>query len=346
MDGVGGGVAGMKDVARLAGVSVGTVSNVLNRPDVVSEERRLQVERAIEQLGYVPNDAARQLKAGVSRAVGLVVVDAQNPFYGSIAEAAEGAVEERGLGLFVANSHFRHSKENFYLSQFEQQRVRGVLVTPTTPDLTQHKEVKHRGTRVVLVDAVEPEDDFCTVAADDFYGGYLAIRHLVELGRRRIVIIAGPSDLRQVGRRHEGAMQAASEMRGVDLQYIAPHEMSILAGRAVAEQIADAEQGLPDAVFAMNDLLAIGVLQALAMNRRIDVPSDVALVGYDDIDFCANAIVPITSVQQPSAEMGRRAVELLEGEILEAAGHLHRSVVLKPELVVRESTVGRAGAWS
>lgn len=335
-------MAGMKDVARLAGVSVGTVSNVLNRPDVVSEERRLQVERAIEQLGYVPNDAARQLKAGVSRAVGLIVVDTQNPFYGSIALAAEEAVEERGLGLFVANSHLRHSKENFYLSQFEQQRVRGVLVTPVTPDLTRHRAIKQRGTRVVLVDAVESEGEFCTVAADDFHGGYLAIRHLAELGRRRILVIGGPPQLRQVGRRHAGAMQAASEVRGVDLTYIAPAEMSILAGRAVAEQILEAGQELPDAIFAMNDLLATGVLQALVMNRRIDVPGDVALVGYDDIDFCANAIVPITSVRQPSAEMGLRAIELLEAEILEGHDHVHSTVVLKPQLVVRESTVGKA----
>ncbi len=108
-----GGAAGIKDVARLAGVSVGTVSNVLNKPSSVSAERRAQVERAIEQLGYVPNDAARQLKAGVSRAIGLVVVDTQNPFYGSIALEAEEAAEERGLGLFVANSHRRLAKEEF-----------------------------------------------------------------------------------------------------------------------------------------------------------------------------------------------------------------------------------------
>jgi len=333
-------VVGMKDVARLAGVSLGTVSNVLNRPDVVSDERRQQVERAIDQLGYVPNDAARQLRAGVSRTVGLVVVDTQNPFYGSIALAAEEASEERGLGLFVANSHLRHSKEEFYLSQFEQQRARGVLITPATANLSPHREIMRRGTHVVLVDSVEREDDFCTVAADDFHGGYLAVRHLVELGRRRIAIIGGPEHLRQVGRRHAGAMQAAAEVRGVVLEYIEPSEMSVLAGRAAAERILDGREEVPDAIFAMNDLLAIGVLQALVMNHRLNVPGDMALVGYDDIDFCTSAIVPITSVRQPSEEMGRRAVELLEDEILEGRDHEHRSVVLKPELVVRESTLG------
>ena len=336
-----GSAAGIKDVARLAGVSVGTVSNVLNKPASVSPERREQVERAIEQLGYVPNVAARQLKAGVSRTIGLVVVDTQNPFYGTIALEAEGAAEQRGLGLFVANSHRRLAKEEFYLSQFEQQRARGVLVTPGTSDLARHRDVVRRGTRVILVDSVEQEADFCTVAADDFHGGYLAVKHLVELGRRRIVLIGGPQQFRQIGRRHAGAMKAAAEAGGVQLDYIEPPEMSILAGRAAAEQVAEAGRGLPDAIFAMNDLLAIGVLQALVMSRQIDIPGDVALVGYDDIDFCANAIVPITSVRQPSAEMGRRAVELLEAEILEGLSHRHQSVVLKPELVIRESSRGR-----
>ncbi len=331
--------AGIKDVARLAGVSVGTVSNVLNSPASVSDRRREQVERAIKQLGYVPNDAARQLKAGVSRTIGLVVVDTQNPFYGSIALAAENAAEERGLGLFVANSHRRSGKEEFYLSQFEQQRVRGVLVTPGSSDLGRHRDAVRRGTPVVLVDSVEHDPDFCTVAGDDFHGGYLAVRHLVERGRRHIAVIGGPQQFRQVGRRYAGALKAATESAAVRVEYFEPPEMSILAGRAVAEELADAGRELPDAIFAMNDLLAIGVLQALVMSRSIDVPRDVALVGYDDIDFCANAVVPITSVHQPSGEMGRRAVELLELEIRDAQ-HSHQSVVLEPELVVRASTGG------
>lgn len=331
---------GIKDVAKFAGVSVGTVSNVLNRPESVSPERRRHVEEAIAQLGYVPNDVARQLKAGISRTVGLVVVDTQNPFYGTIALAAEEAVEAGGLGLFVANSHQRHGKEEFYLSQFEQQRARGILVTPSTANLDRHREVARRGTRVILVDSVEPDEGFCSIAADDYHGGFLAMRHLVELGRRRITVIGGPGHFRQVGRRLAGAM-AAAEGSGADVTYVEPAEMSILAGRAVAEELLAADE-LPDAIFAMNDLLATGALQAMVMGRVLEVPGDIALVGYDDIDFCADAVVPITSVRQPSAEMGRQAVRLLEEEIVHGSEHVHRSVVLKPELVVRDSTVGRA----
>ncbi|GAA4889063.1 LacI family DNA-binding transcriptional regulator [Tessaracoccus lubricantis] len=335
----GGSVVGIKDVARAAGVSVGTVSNVMNRPDVVSPSSREKVQKAIEELGYVPNDAARQLKAGTSRAVGLVVVDTQNPFYGTIALEAEEAAEERGLGLFIANSHRRQAKEQFYLSQFEQQRARGVLVTPVSADLDVQRSVANRGTRVVLVDAVEPDDDFCAVAADDFHGGYLAVKHLLDLGRRRITVLGGPEHFRQVGHRLAGARQAATEADDVDLEYLAPPEMSIMAGRDAALEIA-ARENRPDAIFAMNDLLAIGVLQALVMMRSLRVPEDIALIGYDDIDFCEDAVVPISSIRQPSAQMGRTAVELLDDEITEGEDHTHRWVLLKPELVARRSTRG------
>lgn len=328
----------IKDVARVAGVSVGTVSNVLNRPDSVSDALREKVMRVISTLGYVPNDAARQLKAGVSRSVGLVVVDTRNPFYDAIALAAQDAAESVGLGLFVANSQGRPERERFYLAQFEQQRARGVLVTPAGADLTRHREIGSRGVRVVLVDAPVGAEGFCCVSADDYHGGYLAVRHLIESGRKRITVLGGPRNFHQVESRLAGARKAA-EGAGVSLDYAAPTEMTISAGRAMGEAIAE-EGHLPDAVFAMNDMLATGVLQALVMQRGLDVPGDIALVGYDDIDFCQDAVIPITSIRQPSAHMGREALRLLEAEVADEGRHEHTSLLLKPELVARASTGG------
>lgn len=324
------------DVARAAGVSVGTVSNVLNRPDSVSDALREKVVRVIAALGYVPNDAARQLKAGVSRSVGLVVIDTRNPFYDAIALAAQDAAESVGLGLFVANSQGRPERERFYLAQFEQQRARGVLVTPAGADLERHREIGARGVRVVLVDAPAGVEGFCCVSADDYHGGYLAVRHLVESGRKRITVLGGPRNFHQVESRLAGARKAA-EGAGVSLDYVAPAEMTIPAGRAMGERIAE-EGCLPDAIFAMNDMLATGVLQALVMQRGVSVPGDVALVGYDDIDFCQDAVIPITSIRQPSARMGREALRLLEAEVAAEGRHEHASLLLKPELVARAST--------
>lgn len=330
---------GIKDVAVAAGVSVGTVSNVLNKPEAVSEERRERVKKVIRELGYVPNDAARQLKAGTSRVIGMVVMDTQNPFYGSIAFDAEAAALSQGLGLFVASSHGEKERERFYLSMFEQQRSRGILVTPGVGELSHISAVARRGTRIVLVDA-EESGDFCCVGSDDFYGGRIAIQHLLDGGRRRLAVIGGPPYLAQVKGRHDGAVSAA-EAAGVQIRYVEPTAMTIMAGREAAEALLAlpvAER--PDGIFAMNDLLAIGVLQVLVMQRRMKVPEDIALIGYDDIDFCANAVVPISSIRQPAAEMGRTAVDLLEQELRDRAGHSHTSVILKPELVERASTAG------
>lgn len=333
------GIVGIKDVAQAAGVSVGTVSNVLNKPDAVSVERRKRVQQAIRELGYVPNDAARQLKAGVSRAIGLVVMDTQNPFYGSIAFEAETDAHARGLGLFVANSHGEKAREKFYLSMFEQQRARGILVTPHAAERSHIQAVVKRGTRVVLVDA-DGAGHLCSVGADDFYGGRIAVEHLIDEGRRRLAVVGGPERHAQVVWRREGA-NAAAATAGLQIRYVEPAEMTIMAGRQVAEELLRLPlEERPDGIFAMNDLLAIGILQVLAMHRRLDVPGDIALVGYDDIDFCANAVVPISSIRQPAAEMGRVAVDLLEQELDDGPSHVHQSVRLRPQLVRRASTIG------
>lgn len=168
------------------------------------------------------------------------------------------------------------------------------------------------------------------------------MRHLIERGARRIALIGGEDLLPQVAARRRGALTAAADLRGVELEYLASSEMSILAGRSLADELVTRRGPKPDAILAMNDLLAIGALQALVMNHRLDVPGSLMLTGYDDIDFCSNAVVPITSVRQPSFELGKRALELLEKEIVEGEEHGHVAVVLKPELVTRQSTQ-RAG---
>lgn len=333
------GSVGIKDVARLAGVSVGTVSNVLNNRELVSSERRELVEAAIAELGYVPNSVARQLKAGVSLAVGMIVLDTENPFYASVARGVESAAERNGTAVFVGNSRWDSERESQYLSLFEQQRLCGILVTPSQTGFGEVTEIARRGTPVVLVDAQGAVDGMCAVGANDYLGGFLAMRHLIEQGRRRIVIVGGPGNVHQTKERTRGALEAASAA-GVSVSMVQTSEMTILEGRASGGRIAEyPPHERPDAVFALNDLLATGVLQALVMQRSIRVPEEIALVGYDDIDFCQSAVVPISSIRQPARDMGKVAYDLLEME-LEQADHQHQFQLLAPELIVRESTVG------
>jgi len=327
----------VRDVAAAASVSVGTVSNVLNRPDKVAPATVARVTAAIEELGFVRNDAARQLRAGRSRSIGLVVLDVRNPFFTDVARGAEDRAAEEGMTILLGNSDENTDRERAYLDLFEEQRVAGVLISPLADDLPRLQRLRDRGTTVVLVDREVPDRSFSSVAVDDVVGGYLAVRHLIETGRRRIAFVGGPSSIRQVADRCEGARRAVAESAGVTLEIVPTESLSVLAGRAAAEGIRErAASARPDAIFAANDLLAMGVLQALMMQGGIDVPGEIALIGYDDIDFASAAVVPLSSIRQPAALIGYTAVDLM---LKEAGGEAPQErVVFQPELVVREST--------
>ncbi|ATG53579.1 LacI family transcriptional regulator [Brachybacterium ginsengisoli] len=334
----GGRLVSMKDVARRAGVSVGTVSNVLNRPEIVSGDRRERVEAAISELGYVRNDAARQLKLGQSRTVGAIVLDSANPFYGQLVGGIEGAAEDSQLMVIAGSTGNREQRERLYLSLFEEQRVRGILLASTGGSAELVAAIRGRGTPVVLVES-EPGAHGSSVRVDDIAGGRIAVEHLAGLGRRRIGVVAARQDLRQVADRLRGA-RAAAEAAGIGFEVIEAEDLSVLAGRTVGEAVvARPRAERPDAVFCVNDLLAVGVLQAFAFRHQVAVPEEIALVGYDDIAFARSTVVPLTSVSQPADLMGRTALALLEEEIASPEAP-PRQVSFTPTLVERESTIG------
>lgn len=337
--------ASVKDVAAKAGVSVGTVSNVLNRPEKVSPDTVERVHAAIDELGFVRNDAARQLRAGRSRSIGLIVLDVGNPFFTDVARGAEDRADGEGLSVLLGNSDESIDRERAYLDLFEEQRVGGVLITPLGDDLSRLARLRDRGTPTVLVDRQTDDASFSSVAVDDVAGGRLAVEHLLGLGRRRIAFVGGPSSLRQVVDRLAGATEAveAAVANGTEatIEVVATDALTVLQGRSAGEVLrARSRDDWPDAVFAANDLLAMGLLQAFSMLGTVRVPEDIALIGYDDIDFASAAVVPLSSIRQPSALIGHTAVELL---LREAAGDSDsgpQQVVFQPELVVRQSTVG------
>lgn len=329
----------MKDVARHANVSVGTVSNVLNRPDIVSTDRRERVEAAIAELGYVRNDAARQLKLGQSRTVGAIVLDSGNPFYGQLVGGIEAAAEDSSLAVIAGSTGNREQRERLYLSLFEEQRVRGILLASTGGAQELVDGIRRRGTPVVLVESGRESVGGSSVGVDDIAGGEIAVRHLAELGRRRIGVVAARQDLRQVADRLTGARRAA-QAAGIALEVLEAEDLTVLAGRAAGMQVAErTATERPDAVFCVNDLLAVGVLQAFAFRHQVAVPEEIALVGYDDIAFASSTVVPLTSVAQPADLMGRTALALLEEEIA-APDAAPRHVSFTPTLVERESTTG------
>lgn len=336
----------ISDVAASAGVSIGTVSNVLNRPQVVAAGTRARVEAAIEALGFVRNESARQLGSGRSRAIGLVVLDLRNPFFTDIARGAQEVTQEQGTAILIADSCEDETTERANVELFVQQRVQGLLLAPSGAGEEAAALLVRAKIPVVLIDRSSNTDGLCSVAVDDVRGGSLAIAHLQELGHRRLAFVGGPSSLPQVTDRKAGA---ESQLRpDASLLVISTSGLNVKQGRLAAETLlAMPDPERPTAIFAANDLVALGVLQACHA-AGLRVPNDMALIGYDDIDFAAAAAVPLTSVRQPRQELGRAAAKLLFAEIADsnrprmaARPHEHRTLQFQPSLVVRASTMSR-----
>ncbi|MCM0641394.1 LacI family DNA-binding transcriptional regulator [Cellulomonas wangsupingiae] len=328
------------DVARRAGVSVGTVSNVLNRPDQVAPATRERVQEAIEALGFVRNASARQLRAGTIRTVGAILLDIGNPFFTEVARGIEDRLASEDYTLLLSSSDEDPEREARYLRLHEEHGVQGILVTPTRGSLDRILAVRDRGIQVVLLDAAAGHPDVSSVGVDDVRGGRMAAEHLLELGHRRIGFVSGPDTVAACARRRAGAVEAllAAGLDPADaLVDVAAPSLSAEAGdAAMTELLALPAAARPTATFCANDLTAVGALRAL---RRADVPvpGAMAVVGYDDIPVAAMLTVPLTSVRQPMHTIGWTAADLLLQEASPDAEP--QRVLFEPELVVRGSTV-------
>jgi LacI family transcriptional regulator len=327
----------IKDVAAHAGVSPGTVSNVLNRPGKVAPATRERVEAAISELGFVRHGSASTLRAGHSRTIGLSVIDIGNPFFTEVAAGVEDVASELGYAVILGNSAGSQDKEDRNLRVLAEHRVRGVLITPSGEDAGRLDRLRERGISVVLVDHPAHRPDQCAVAVDDVAGGRAAVTHLLSKGARSVAYVTGPMTIRQCVERWEGA-KAAMRAAGLDPADLRVAETATMTARAGEKAAADLiESGLPEAVFCANDLLALGVLRAL-LRAGVRVPEDVALMGYDDIDFAAASTVSLSSMRQPTYQLGRIATELLLDECDNPETHAHQHIMFQPELVAREST--------
>ncbi|MFD7874637.1 substrate-binding domain-containing protein, partial [Streptomyces sp. NPDC059766] len=273
---------------------------------------------------------------------GVFALYRATPFCAPLARGAAGPPREAGLGVMVCNSAQNPGEEAEYLSLFAEQRVRGVLLTPADATGRNIESFRRHGIPFVLVDRVAEGTTECSVSVDDVAGGALAVRHLVDAGHRSIAYVCGPPGLNQVRDRRTGALNALAEagLGPEALRELPTERLDVAAGRdAGARLLGLADR--PTAVFCANDLLALGVLQAMYA-AGVGVPDDLAIVGYDDIEFAAAAAVPLTSVRQPAVTLGALAAELLLEETEAEAGHTaheHRRVVLQPELVVRRSSL-------
>jgi LacI family transcriptional regulator len=329
----------VQQVARRANVSVGTVSNVLNRPQIVAPQTRERVLRVIDELGFVRNESARHLRTGAGRIIGLVILDLSNPFFTDLARGVEDRANEAGYSVIVCNSDEDQAKEDAYMRVLEERRVQGMLIVPVAPGSPAVDRLRARGTAVVRV-THRIGDDECGVGADDLRGGELAMGHLLGLGHERIGYITSASHVWPTDERRAGMLMAARKEGLSDdvLHDISVEHLNVAHGRDAGERILGVRPR-PTAVVCANDLVALGVLQVM-IRHGVRVPGDMAIVGFDDIEFASAAAIPLTSVRLPRRFMGRLATDLLLEEASGDPEHVHRRIVLEPELVVRQSTIG------
>lgn len=332
-------MATIKDVAQLAGVSAGTVSNVLNRPSYVSVQNRERVLAAIRELNFEPRQGARQFRPGRIRTLGLAVANLDNPFFVDVALGAEGRCAELGVGVVITNSGYDPGREAHNLDLLVQSRVQGIIIAPVDENSSRLEMLTDRGVPMVFVDRVGDDRDCWSVVVDDFRGGRLGMDYLIGAGHRRIAFLGHPGTSPKVRTRLAGVRSVAVEHPDVALELIEAASWSIEAGRSAGARLVERlPERRPTAVLCANDLLALGLAQILLRNG-IGIPVDVAIVGYDDLEWASVLSVPLTTVRQPRQELGRTAVdmimELLGRPSARRPGSNH--VVLQPELVLRDS---------
>ena len=316
---------GIKDVAKRAGVSVGTVSNVLNRPDSVSDATRRKVQRAIVELGFIRNEAGRHLRAGSSRTIAYLMLDASNPFFTDVAKGVEEVARQNGVAVYLCNSDSDASRESDYLGLLAEQRVRGILVTPVDDDMTQ---LEREGYIVQPHTSAGRRPHQGTVFVDHSRRRNAAVTHLIEQGHLRIAFIGGAPGDQQVAVTARGADRTESAGRSPDDLAVLPTDALNFAeglrGRAtLACRSAPSNRGV---LFERSR--RFGLLQQMT-RMGVDVPGDLAIVGYDD-RVAGAAAVPLSSVRQPRLTVGRTAAELLLAE-RGPDDHVHQQVVFHPE---------------
>lgn len=331
----------MKDVARLAGVSTSTVSAVVNQNVPVSPERKERVLRAMAALHYQPDEIARSLKKGRTKAIGVVVPDITNAFYPEVVRGVEEAAFARGYAVFLCDSQEDASRENDHLLALFSRRVDGVLLACCNDSIA-YETTLELHVPCVFMDRLPASKAEGTVSTDNVEAGSMATRHLLDLGHQRIAMIVGRLSLSPHRDRLEGFRKVMQEANlPIRDEYLVQGDVQIESGVDAARQLLRLE-ARPSAVIASNSKLLLGLLQAFD-EEKVKVPQQISVVGFDDYAWNKYLSPSITTVAQPTFEMGRQAFGLLlqlmnRDEMTQSTS---RHLRLGAELRVRHSTAAR-----
>lgn len=329
-------MANIREVAQKAKVSVTTVSHVVNQTRFVAPETENRVRQAMLDLNYRPNILARSLRRGETRTIGLILPDSANPFFAESARLLEEAAYNQAYSLILCNTNGDLEKENRYTEVLYNKQVDGIIFMATGDDTHSLQELIDQQFPVVVVDRMLDHIEVDAVITDNYQSGYLAARHLLEYGHRRIGIIRGPSNITPSAQRVSGFCQAMKEAWvKADAELEVSGDFHPDSGYRAANKLLQ-HSPHPTAIFACNDLMAIGAMKAIR-EAGLSVPADVSIIGHDDIDMSSYSQPALTTISQPIEELSGTAIKLLL-ERIEQPGLMPRRIVLPNRLVIREST--------
>jgi LacI family transcriptional regulator len=336
----------LSDVATLAGVSRGTVSNVLNHPELVVTKTLERVRTAIAELGYVRNDAARALAAGKSASIGFVSTNIENSLFVDMIHGAQLASREAKMTILIGNSADDVVQQDAYLDLFDEARVAGVLLAPMEDPSDGIRRMRSHGRQLVLLNYRPDDHDCCVVLADNELVGYLAAKHLIDIGCARLVYLASHEYWQPVHYRRLGVRRAVEESGGaVSLEEVDTEQLDFADGALYATHfLTESETTRADGIIAVTDELANGFMERVVSQGGLSVPGDIAIVGCENNRAAPRGPVGLTSVEMYGEKMGLAATSLLLEEISEPPeGHEHRVVVVEPVLIPRASTMRDSG---
>lgn len=329
-------MATIKQVADTAGVSISTVSHVLNETRYVSSDLRDRVLAAVAELGYQRNAAARTLRSGKSNTIGLILPDSSNPYFSEIARHIQNTAFDEGFSVLICNTDDYLEKEEIYSALLIEKQVDGVIMIAAGASGPHILDLQKRGIPISVVDRASPEARVDSVQIDNYMGGALATEHLVGLGHRRIACVTGRPDVYPSYDRVEGYL-GVMHKAGLEIpeQYVVHSTFRADGGYEAARTLFSLPEP-PTAIFCCNDLMALGAIGA-ATESGIRCPQELSIVGFDDIQLAQYSNPPLTTIRQPKQEMAAAATQFLVERMTAPDLHI-REAQLKAHLVVRQST--------
>lgn len=326
----------IKDIATEVGISYATVSRALNDKPGVKNDIRLRILTVAKQMGYYPNAVARSLVTRETRTIALVIPDITNPFFPEVARGVEDAATRAGYNVFLCNTNWDMVKELSFLELFKSRRIDGLILASSSDESAIIDEFVMTNAALVILNSFDREFACHRVVTDNVRGGYLAGKHLLGLGHRRIGFIGGLPTARSTIDRYVGFCMALEET-GLDVDQSLARYGSFTweSGLGNTMDLLNKREK-PTAIFAANDLMALGVIQA-ADELGLEIPKDLAVIGFDDIVFSSYPRVHLTTIAQPKQLIGETAAKMIIDELHFGRKQVKQNVVLEPDLVVRKS---------